>query len=318
MNLGEHGVRVGELFFPGVPAAVLEPAFRSPTLFVCFFTAVEKERPTLQVLDVARNNAQLVLPIKQTPRDTQHEVQISIPKSSFFLERARALFAQEFGEGEVFAGEKVSTLLKRANSGDRSADLTIVRILQERGRSEGVRQEFEFVRGSARESRRWEVGPRLNLMGVRASFGDLLTLADTVGTLWSGNSNAVFFEPFGPSTVVSAPFAGIVRYADDFGVYGKSVILDHGVGISSMYFGLIDISVESGVLIEQGRPLGRMGNTGLTWATLLGAMVFVHGVPVDPREWFDLQLYRLVIDTPLNQARDKLDIPYPTSLTRVP
>ena len=116
---------------------------------------------------------------------------------------------------------------------------------------------------------------------------------------------------------MSAPLAGIVRYADDFGVYGKSVILDHGVGISSMYFGLIDISVEPGVLIEQGKPLGRMGNSGLSWATLLGAMVFVRGVPVDPREWFDLQLYRSVIESPLNQAKDKLGIVRPASSSLV-
>jgi hypothetical protein len=154
-------------------------------------------------------------------------------------------------------------------------------------------------------------------MGVRASFGDVITLADTAGTLWSGESKAVFFEPFGPNTEVSAPLAGIVRYADDFGVYGKSVILDHGVGISSMYFGLIDISVEPGVLIEQGKPLGRMGNSGLSWATLLGAMVFVRGVPVDPREWFDLQLYRSVIESPLNQAKDKLGIVRPASSSLV-
>lgn len=96
---------------------------------------------------------------------------------------------------------------------------------------------------------------------------------------------------FDLATVQQAPVhasnAGKVVFADYLGIYGNCVILDHGLGVQSLYAHLSHIGVKPGDTVTKGQELGRTGVTGLAGGDHLHFTMLVQGVPVNPVEWWD-------------------------------
>jgi murein DD-endopeptidase MepM/ murein hydrolase activator NlpD len=86
---------------------------------------------------------------------------------------------------------------------------------------------------------------------------------------------------------VEAANSGRVVFAGDLGIYGNSVILDHGLGLFTLYSHLSSIDVKDGDRIEQRQILGKTGKTGLAAGDHLHYGVYLHGVAVLPVEWWD-------------------------------
>jgi len=86
---------------------------------------------------------------------------------------------------------------------------------------------------------------------------------------------------------VLAAHNGIVVYAGDLGIYGNTVVLDHGLGVQSLYAHLSAIEVNEGDRVEKGRQLGRSGMTGLAAGDHLHFTMLVNGHAVTPVEWWD-------------------------------
>jgi murein DD-endopeptidase MepM/ murein hydrolase activator NlpD len=86
---------------------------------------------------------------------------------------------------------------------------------------------------------------------------------------------------------VEAANSGTVVLAEDLGIYGNTVILDHGLGLFTLYSHLSAIDVKVGDRIEQKQILGRTGETGLAGGDHLHYGVYLHGVAVLPVEWWD-------------------------------
>jgi murein DD-endopeptidase MepM/ murein hydrolase activator NlpD len=80
---------------------------------------------------------------------------------------------------------------------------------------------------------------------------------------------------------------GKVVYADNIGIYGNVVILDHGLGLFSLYAHLSSIGVALGQAVKRGDPIGRTGETGLAAGDHLHFSTLVDGIHVDPVEWWD-------------------------------
>jgi murein DD-endopeptidase MepM/ murein hydrolase activator NlpD len=81
---------------------------------------------------------------------------------------------------------------------------------------------------------------------------------------------------------VLAVAAGTVVLTGDFFFPGKSVFVDHGDGLISMYFHLSGIAVDSGEEVERGEVLGLVGQTGRTTGPHLHLGIRWHGARVDP------------------------------------
>jgi len=86
---------------------------------------------------------------------------------------------------------------------------------------------------------------------------------------------------------VLAAHNGIVVHAGDLGIYGNTVILDHGLGVQSLSAHLSSIDVKVGDRVEKGRQLGRSGMTGLAAGDHLHFTMLVGGHAVNPVEWWD-------------------------------
>ncbi len=86
---------------------------------------------------------------------------------------------------------------------------------------------------------------------------------------------------------IEAANDGVVAYADYFGIYGNSVILDHGYGLLSLYGHMSSIGVKPGQEVKKKDILGRSGATGLAGGDHLHFGMFLQGVPVNPTEWWD-------------------------------
>ncbi len=86
---------------------------------------------------------------------------------------------------------------------------------------------------------------------------------------------------------VEASNAGKVVYADDLGIYGNAVIIDHGFGLFSLYGHLSSLAVEADQMVTRGQPLGNTGQTGLAGGDHLHFSMVLQGVQVNPIEWWD-------------------------------
>ena len=86
---------------------------------------------------------------------------------------------------------------------------------------------------------------------------------------------------------ITAANTGHVLFAGFLGIYGNCVILDHGMGVQSLYAHLSSITVEAGDRIARGETIGRSGSTGLAGGDHLHFTILVAGRPVNPIEWWD-------------------------------
>ncbi len=86
---------------------------------------------------------------------------------------------------------------------------------------------------------------------------------------------------------VLAAHNGIVVHANDLGIYGNAVVVDHGLGVQSLYAHLSSIDVKEGDRVEKGRQLGRSGMTGLAAGDHLHFTMLLDGHAVNPVEWWD-------------------------------
>jgi murein DD-endopeptidase MepM/ murein hydrolase activator NlpD len=91
---------------------------------------------------------------------------------------------------------------------------------------------------------------------------------------------------------VIAANAGSVTFTGDLGIYGNTVIIDHGLGLATLYAHLSQIDVASGQSVARGDLLGRSGETGLAGGDHLHFSVMIAGVHVDPTEWWDAKWIR--------------------------
>jgi len=83
-------------------------------------------------------------------------------------------------------------------------------------------------------------------------------------------------------TEIFATNRGRVLLTGDFFFNGKSVFIDHGMGVLSMYLHLSEISVEEGQLVERSELVGLAGATGRVTGPHLHWGVKVTGARVDP------------------------------------
>lgn len=89
------------------------------------------------------------------------------------------------------------------------------------------------------------------------------------------------------NTPVRATNSGIVVYAKELSIYGKILVIDHGLGIFSLYLHLNEFKVSAGQRVAQGDIIALSGNTGYSTAPHLHFSIKILGASVDPLKFIE-------------------------------
>jgi murein DD-endopeptidase MepM/ murein hydrolase activator NlpD len=118
--------------------------------------------------------------------------------------------------------------------------------------------------------------------------------ADTRTYIYQGKDvDQQVHQGFDLAVTANAPIVashkGVVVHASDLGIYGNCVVIDHGMGVQSLYGHLSSIGVKVGDTVEKGQQIGRSGMTGLAGGDHLHFTMLVGGQQVTPVDWWSQQ-----------------------------
>jgi murein DD-endopeptidase MepM/ murein hydrolase activator NlpD len=91
-------------------------------------------------------------------------------------------------------------------------------------------------------------------------------------------------------TPVMSINSGKVILAEDLFYGGNTLIVDHGMGLYSVYMHLSNINASKGENVSKGQIVGRVGMSGRTTGPHLHLSVKLNGVSVNPESLFKLEL----------------------------
>ncbi len=136
-------------------------------------------------------------------------------------------------------------------------------------------------------------GPMLRLphSATRANFGDQRTYYYHGHKIGFAVHLGIDLASVAGAPVPAAE-KGRVIFADYLGIYGNTVIIDHGFGLFSLYAHLAGFMVSIGDEVKRGQLIGYTDTTGLAGGDHLHFAVLVNGIFVEPREWFDQKWVR--------------------------
>ncbi|MEA2083370.1 MAG: M23 family metallopeptidase [Thermodesulfobacteriota bacterium] len=99
---------------------------------------------------------------------------------------------------------------------------------------------------------------------------------------------------------IKAANTGVVIFTDYAGLYGRTVILDHGQGVFSLYSHMSRIDVVPGDAVDLKTVIGLTGNSGMALGDHLHFSMLINGIFVSPLEWWDSHWLKVNILNPLN------------------
>jgi hypothetical protein len=86
---------------------------------------------------------------------------------------------------------------------------------------------------------------------------------------------------------IEAANSGVVAFSGPLGIYGNTVVIDHGFGLFTLYGHLSNINVSNGQRVKKEEIIGKSGLSGLAGGDHLHFSVIVGGQFVNPTEWWD-------------------------------
>jgi len=261
----EHGVRVGDVFFPGHP---LDDGDADSLERIAIFAIPVGGDADPSVRVVARDEAGNETAVEFALRIFERQFSDStIELSRSFLDRKVVPLAKANG----LTGGDLAESFKNVNETLRELNEARIREVVSEGSSQ----------------RRWQGAfQQMTNSQVTSRFAEQRTY------VWDARpiSRAVHYGFDLASTsgaAVTAANAGVVVLAEDLGIYGQCVLIDHGLGVHSLYGHLSQLQVAVGDSVRQGQSLGRSGASGLAGGDHLHFAILVGGRYVDPLEWWD-------------------------------
>lgn len=258
------GVQVGDHFYPGYGGH-----FPDSSLYLAFI-AVAHDQPTttpisITAVDYAGNKGHSGLAYRINAKRFKKDT-IRVPDQflKWKMPEFRSLIAASENDSDLDVYLKVNGDLRKANYA------TIQKLTSQCDRQIHWKGAFLRLPGAAN----------------RAGFADRRAYVYNGKQVDRQTHLGIDLASLANSSVPAAN-AGNVVLADTLGIYGKTVIIDHGFGLFSMYSHLSHISVSPGQSVDRGEVIGKTGSTGLAGGDHLHFSVLVHDTFVNPVEWWD-------------------------------
>jgi murein DD-endopeptidase MepM/ murein hydrolase activator NlpD len=258
------GVRAGSWWFPGYPL----PGGGKGERFAFFAIPYDVNSADVRLVaaDAAENETELKIVDQFFPRKFKED---AVDLSDAFMSKVvPEIMAQTPGlqdQGSLLDNYlEINTNLRQKN-GEELKEL-----------AKKSRQEFLWSR------------PFLSLRNgkVMAGFADYRTYTYK-GRVVDHETHLGYDLAVTRHAPVPAANDGVVVQATYFGIYGNSVVIDHGYGLMSLYGHLSLINVTPGQKVARGDIIGQTGETGLAGGDHLHFGVILDGLPVNPVEWWD-------------------------------
>lgn len=263
--LRKAGVQVGQDFFP----AHLQPDGRYFALFAFPYYLERKDfLPRVSVVDMAGNARTAGIYFQVIPKVFRHD---NINISDMFLESKAPEFQQFFPDIQ----DKVEIFLRVNNELRQKNSETLITLGQQTG-----------------DKALWD-GPFLRMENAapRAGFGDVRSYIYQGKKIDQQTHLGQDLASVQQATI-HAGNNGVIVLAEYFGIFGNCVIIDHGLGLQSMYAHLSRIDVKKGDTVTRGQPIALSGATGMAGGDHLHYGMYLDGIPVQPIEWWDAHWIR--------------------------
>ena len=283
----ESGVRVGDIEYPGFPASGAGVVNADPTLHVAFFALLWNQPVDAPIVVYARdalgNEGTLPFDYRVFEKEFRHSrINLSDP----------------------FLGKVVPAILQ--NSPDfRVDDPTDLLNSYVSINSEMRRENDAYIASLARRTAPeilWH-GPfkQLTNTAVESSFADQRDYIYD-GKVVDHQTHLGFDLASVAAAPVLAANSGRIVHAGWLGIYGNCVIIDHGMGLQSLYAHLSSIDVTVGDMVSIDQQLGHSGSTGLAGGDHLHFTVLLNGHAVNPIDWWSRQWVEDRIERKLEEA----------------
>ena len=258
------GVKIGDYLFPGFTGQVKDHPDHFLALFAHPYNTPPEARPTLVATDKAGNTREMRLAYEL--KNVQYKKSTLAISDSFLQNKVAPLLidatARQGGPKDVFVA--VNKRLRKENE-DRITVITT----------------------KATPSMLWTGAfAQLSNSKVEANFADQRTYTyngEVIDTAYHLGYDLSVTKNY----PVKASNSGTVAFTGDLGIYGNAVILDHGLGLFTLYGHLSSIDVKAGESVAKGQVLGKTGETGLAAGDHLHFGIYLDGVAVLPVEWWD-------------------------------
>jgi murein DD-endopeptidase MepM/ murein hydrolase activator NlpD len=265
----ESGVRVGDFTYPGFPGA--GAGLTDPALKVAFFALLYNQKPDtpmeLFARDVAGNESRAQFDHRVFPKKFRSS---TIPVDDKFMSRVVPSILQGSPQLKATGDDLLPAFLKINNDLRRMNNDTIATLARKTAPKILWEGAFQPLGGAQ----------------VESSFADFRTY--TYGAKVVDRQVHLGFDLAKTANApVSVANHGTVVYAGDLGIYGNCVIVDHGMGVHSLYGHLSSLAVREGEAVKTGHTLGTSGQTGLAGGDHLHFSMMLNGQFVNATEWWD-------------------------------
>lgn len=276
----KSGVKIGDYFFPGYKGQI-----KDPDSYLVFFAhpynVSPDEKAVLMATDKAGNSRERRL--TYVLKDVKYK-KSTIPISDDFIQ------------------SKVAPLLNDVGARQESPKDIFIKV--NRGLRKENEEKIQAVGQKTADSLLWK-GPFIQLSNskVEANFADARTYIYRDEAI-----DKAYHLGFDLSVTkkypVEAANSGVVTFVGDLGIYGNTVIIDHGLGLSTLYGHLSSVDVKEGEEIKQQQIIGKTGETGLAVGDHLHFATLLQGIPVLPKEWWDPKWIKDNIEPKLNSSAE--------------
>ncbi len=276
-DTAENGVLIGEYFFPGYNANL-----KDENVHMAFFAYPHDVDPGENIIVVARDQAgnEKTSGLLYSLRNINYR-ESDIDISENFIDNVMVPILNE----DVSSSGYKEIFLKVNNEMRKNNDSTIKNI--------GSKSEGEMM---------WEGAfSQLSNSKVEANFADRRTYildGEPVDKQYHLGYDLAVTKRY----PIEAANSGVVVYADELGIYGNTVMIDHGMGLSTLYGHMSTIDVKVGDRVQKNDIIGRTGETGLAAGDHLHYGVYINGVAVRPIEWWDTKWINDNVILKINQA----------------